>query len=131
LIYPITIRDGEGRVKRVISAGEALKLYEGNVYTLTPDERRKWNNIKFKGETRSKSYVRVTRERKYEITCVRCGKKTMRAFQRARYCDDNCQVLTSRERSAKKRKEERERNVRQRQEIQEIRLRQNSIKGTG
>jgi hypothetical protein len=130
LIYPITIRDGEGRVKRVISAGEALKLYEGNVYTLTPDERRKWNNIKFKGETRSKSYVKVTRERKYEITCVRCEKKVMRAFQRARYCEP-CANEARKERARQQRREERERNVRQRQEIQEIRLRQNSIKGTG
>ena len=130
MIYPITIRDGEGRIKRVISAEEALRLYDGKVYTLTPDEKRKWANITFNNRVLPGSRTKVTRERKYEITCVRCEKKVMRAFQRARYCEP-CAGEAKKERAKQQRTEERERNVRQRQKIQEIRLYKNSIKGTG
>jgi len=118
MINAIKIYDGNGELKKEITAEKAREIYnETNKedWCLSPSERIKWNGFKLDDTEKPGRYERkglqpwIKRKHKvnkqYEITCSVCNKKTTKASMDAKYCGKQCYGIARRKAGNKKYKQ--------------------------
>jgi len=118
VILGIKIYRGDGTLKKEISNEEALNLYnETNKedWCLSPSERIKWNGFKLDDKEKPGRYERKglqpwikrthTVHKQYEINCIVCNEKTIKASIDAKYCGKQCYGIARRRAANKKYKQ--------------------------